>query len=78
MTFMFLEFSFLVKKGGSIASLKKFGDQAIAVEEENSGAVEPANLPKDWCRTRSRSDRELKFAVPTLSWEFEFARDQDR
>jgi hypothetical protein len=57
---------------------KKFGDQAIDVEEKTSGAVEPANLPKDWCRTRSRSDRELKFAVPTLSREFEFARDQDR
>ena len=75
---MFLEFSFLAIKGRADRKFGKIRDQAIDVEEKTSGAVEPTNLPKDRCRTRSRSDRELKFAVPTLSREFEFARDQDR
>ena len=54
MKFMFLEFSFLENKGGWIASLKKFGDQAIVVEEKTSGAVEPANFRKERPSPRGR------------------------
>jgi hypothetical protein len=46
-------------RGEKIARLKNFGDQVIAVEEKTSGAVEPANLPKEWHRPQSEENREF-------------------
>jgi len=44
-------------EAGGIARLKTFGDHVIAVEEKTSGAVEPANLPKEWRRPQREENR---------------------
>jgi hypothetical protein len=46
-------------RGREIASLKKSGDQPIAVKEKTSDAVEPANLAKDWLGPRGRETENL-------------------
>jgi hypothetical protein len=46
-------------RGRAIAWLKTFGDLVIAVDEKISGAIEPANLPKEWRRLQRKENREF-------------------
>jgi hypothetical protein len=59
MTFMFLEFSFLAIRGGMDRKFEKIRRSTNRGRGEDLGAVEPANLAKEWLGPRGRKAENL-------------------